>query len=116
MPVTINPTNVVFNDGTTQTTAFTGAAGVTSVATGNGLSGGTITTSGTLTIACPTFATVGSYMIGAAFGPSSLGTNYSSLSAYAIDGCGTSVPVAQPGTWKFMGSTQAGSSLYCRVS
>jgi len=34
---------------------------VTSVATGNGLSGGTITTSGTLTVACPTFNTVGSY-------------------------------------------------------
>ena len=34
----------------------TGGSGtVTSVATGNGLSGGTITTTGTLTVACPTF-------------------------------------------------------------
>lgn len=39
-------------------------AGVTSVATGNGLSGGTITTSGTLTVTAPTANTVGSYVYG----------------------------------------------------
>ena len=40
----------------------TGGSGtVTSVATGNGLSGGTITSTGTLTIAAPTFNSVGSY-------------------------------------------------------
>lgn len=43
----------------------TGGTGtVTSVATGNGLQGGTITTSGTLSVACPAFNTVGSYCLG----------------------------------------------------
>jgi hypothetical protein len=41
----------------------TGGSGtVTSVATGNGLQGGTITGSGTLSVACPAFNTVGSYV------------------------------------------------------
>lgn len=62
MPTTtINGTGITFPNGTTQTTAASGAGTVTSVATGNGLSGGTITTSGTLTVACPTFNSVGSY-------------------------------------------------------
>jgi len=62
MAITVSGTSIVFNDATTQTTAFTGGGGtVTSVATGNGLTGGTITSSGTLTVACPTFNTVGSY-------------------------------------------------------
>ena len=40
----------------------TGGSGtVTSIATGNGLSGGTITSTGTLTIAAPTFNSIGSY-------------------------------------------------------
>jgi hypothetical protein len=43
----------------------TGGSGtVTSVATGNGLSGGTITSTGTLTIAAPTFNSIGSCCIG----------------------------------------------------
>ena len=37
---------------------------VTSVATGNGLSGGTITSSGTLQIAAPSYGSVGSYVYG----------------------------------------------------
>jgi hypothetical protein len=48
-----NPSGYTTNTGT-----------VTSVATGNGLSGGTITTSGTLAIAAPGFNTVGSYVFG----------------------------------------------------
>ena len=43
------------------TVSATGGGTVTSVATGNGLSGGTITTSGTLVVACPSFNSVGSY-------------------------------------------------------
>jgi hypothetical protein len=62
MAVSINGTTLTFNDATTMTTAATGT--VTSVATGNGLSGGTITTSGTLTIAAPTFNSVGSWCLG----------------------------------------------------
>jgi hypothetical protein len=38
-----------------------GAGTVTSVATGNGLQGGTITSTGTLSVACPAANTVGSY-------------------------------------------------------
>ena len=44
-------------------TAGTGT--VTSVATGNGLSGGTITSTGTLVVAAPSFNSVGSYCFGA---------------------------------------------------
>ena len=90
MTVTVSGTTITFNDATTQTTApvntnanvtsvsagsgisvsattgaivvsATGGGTVTSVATGNGLSGGTITSTGTLTIACPSFNSVGSY-------------------------------------------------------
>jgi hypothetical protein len=43
------------------TVSATGGGTVTSVATGNGLSGGTITGSGTLVIAAPDFNSVGSY-------------------------------------------------------
>ena len=58
------------NGGVTSVNGLTGAVTVTpnpgtvtSVATGNGLSGGTITSSGTLTIAAPAFNTVGYYII-----------------------------------------------------
>jgi hypothetical protein len=58
--------------GTTGPQGSQGAAGtnapggtVSSVATGNGLSGGTITTTGTLTVAAPSFNSVGSYCLGA---------------------------------------------------
>ena len=112
MPVSLNNTQIVFNDATTQTTSgvtavnvstgisssggktptltntgvtsltaagtvslsgstgaitITGTGGsgtVTSVATGNGLQGGTITSTGTLSVACPGFNTVGSYVQG----------------------------------------------------
>jgi hypothetical protein len=59
MPISMNNTTLTFNNGTTMTTAATGT--VSSVATGNGLQGGTITTSGTLSVACPGANTVGSY-------------------------------------------------------
>lgn len=63
MTITVGGTSITFNDSTTQSTAGLTSA-VTSVATGNGLSGGTITTTGTLTIAAPSANTVGSYVIG----------------------------------------------------
>ena len=130
MPITVSGTAITFNDATTQTTAFTGGSGtVTSVATGNGLQGGTITTSGTLSVACPTYGTVGSYIF--AFfengGPVS-GTNYAggtstnqiaSNSLNAVDFNDTR-RVNPGGTWKWMGSTPSFPSnwigLACRVS
>jgi len=58
------------NGGVTSVNGSTGAVTVTqnpgtvtSVATGNGLSGGTITSSGTLTIAAPTEGSIGSYVL-----------------------------------------------------
>ena len=54
--------NVLTSNGTTWQSSALSA--VTSVATGNGLSGGTITTTGTLAIAAPSFNSVGSYVWG----------------------------------------------------
>jgi hypothetical protein len=46
------------------TVTASGGGTVTSVATGNGLSGGTITSSGTLVVAAPAWNSVGSYVFG----------------------------------------------------
>jgi hypothetical protein len=131
MPISVSGTTITFNDATTQTTA--GRPGtVTSVATGNGLQGGAITTSGTLSVACPTFNTVGSYVLGCMNGnPNSAtsGTNYGvgsganqmSSGAVGRTNCGY-VGISQnnlSGTWKWMGATGTLSeitSVACRVS
>jgi hypothetical protein len=145
MPITVSGTSITFNDATTQTTAFTGGGGtVTSVATGNGLSGGTITTSGTLVVACPTYNTVGSYVQGGwtnNCGGQSLnsGSNYSAGGGNRQIFATTMTANAGPegsymgftrsenisGTWKLMGGSSTGTqpmgsaangSLFCRVS
>lgn len=131
MPISINNTTLTFNDATTQTTA--GQPGtVTSVATGNGLSGGTITTTGTLTVACPTANTVGSYaMIGSPFyGPSfttTFGTNYATgtgggqMQAFSVvqPACDKatlhSVSSNISGTWKYLGASLTDSASRCGV-
>jgi hypothetical protein len=138
MPITVSGTSITFNDSTTQTTA--GAPGtVTSIATGNGLSGGTITSTGTLIVACPTFNTVGSYCFvcnlsgnGSTF---TSGSNYSAgsgngqLSSCGMIGNGFSEGTTYTpnttnnlsGTWKWMSGTIAYNNagtfgLACRVS
>jgi hypothetical protein len=131
MAITVNATAITFNNGTVQTTAGTGT--VSSVATGNGLSGGTITTTGTLSVACPTENSVGSYCIlcmnngggGATFtfgqnkaiqnagngawqGPASIRFNQ----ADAV------VATDLTGTWKYLGPTSNQENslvLGCRV-
>jgi len=137
MPVTIRSTDILFNNGTTQSTAATGT--VTSVATGNGLSGGTITTSGTLVVACPTQNTVGSYAF-MQLRPSSsggFGTNYGvgsggnqvMVGMITPDSTATNQGNDQTfgwnlttsgvsGTWKWMGSVNGGNhfAIACRVS
>lgn len=122
MPITVSGTTITFNDSTTQTTA--GKTGtVTSVATGNGLSGGTITTTGTLTVACPTFNSVGSYcFIGAESDTFTSGTNYaagaggSQMKSQAEVGSGHVSTNNLSGTWKWMGSIANGScAVTCRV-
>lgn len=137
MPITVSGTAITFNDATTQTTAFTGGGGtVTSVATGNGLQGGTITTSGTLSVACPTFNTVGSYVFVGVdspqgnFNPTS-GSNYGAGTGNGMQsGCINAGPEGVSfqrqnnlsGTWKWMGSNGTSGNLYnfaclaCRVS
>jgi len=100
----------------------TGGSGtVTSVATGNGLSGGTITSTGTLTVACPTFNTVGSYCTGYSFADGSppdtimtAGSNYAvgggrnQIQRGAVTsrgGTGIGGSTGLSGTWKWMGDT-----------
>ncbi|NBP66674.1 MAG: hypothetical protein EBU66_18760 [Bacteroidetes bacterium] len=101
---------------------------VTSVATGNGLQGGTITTSGTLSIACPGINTVGSYIYAQlqdVFTGMNAGSNYSAgtgrqqIAAWGTDNCGgfnSSYSIS--GTWKLMAGNylSGGRALACRVS
>jgi hypothetical protein len=113
------------------TVSATGGGTVTSVATGNGLSGGTITTSGTLVLAAPSFNSVGSYaavVFEAATNPSS-GSNYSagtggsqlqSLCVNYFYGQQT-ITNNLSGTWKWMGgpdgnSYQKNGGIAVRVS
>lgn len=127
----------VSTSGTQVTVSSSGGAGtVTSVATGNGLSGGTITTSGTLIIACPTHNTVGSYAFimtqggntVATFGSNySAGTNQGQFTAGAIrvnqdnNSFDWSWSNSLSGTWKWLGASVSQSSQYyfgiaCRVA
>jgi len=137
MPITVSGTQITFNDATVQTTAFTGGGGtVTSVATGNGLTGGTITTSGTLSIAAPSFNTVGSYVFGLIFpngGSLTSGTGYAAgLGVNQVHapglgydpGTGSLPVITSPnnlsGTWRYMGGTVSGANYslanFVRVS
>jgi hypothetical protein len=118
--------NVLTSNGTTWTSATGGT--VTSVATGNGLSGGTITSTGTLVVACPTHNTVGSYVFGgiASYQTLTFGSNYaagtgsSQVQAYYADfSPGFFSANSLSGTWKWMAATTAGSpaaGILCRVS
>lgn len=134
MPITVSGTSITFNDATTQTTA--GQPGtVTSVATGNGLSGGTITTSGTLVIACPGVNTVGSYIYAYIFANGATVTQGSNYSAGGGSGANNVQALVsgyngciQPfytgsnslsGTWKWMAATNTNRELFgiaCRVA
>lgn len=113
MPISINNTTLTFNNGTTMTTAATGT--VSSVATGNGLTGGTITTSGTISIAPPTYQSVGSYLglqndANTAMTPNS---NYSGNVCIIRGFTSSSVTNlgAATGTWR-MSSATAGDWFY----
>lgn len=127
------------NQTITNTSSASGT--VTSVATGNGLQGGTITTSGTLSVACPGFNTVGSYVFAYVWLNGS-GANVSSGGSYAAGTSGatnqiwsvTMVDVGCSGryqqspnisgTWRWMSgpsNSGAGSPIWalgiaCRIS
>jgi hypothetical protein len=125
--------SVSASTGSVTITGTGGSGTVTSVATGNGLSGGTITSTGTLIIACPTYNTVGAYVFGqvGAMLPSSggnyaagAGVNQCRASSMQFD-CFTRMIATNnlSGTWKWMagsGSSCYGASttfgILCRVS
>ena len=117
------------------TISSTATGTVTSVATGNGLSGGTITSTGTLIIACPTFNSVGSYaqiLCQTNANDLTSGSNYAAGTGqlqfqscqFAIGGCNYQYVSVNnlSGTWKYMGSTGRGTgndksmAIACRVS
>ncbi len=130
MAITSTGTQLTFNDATVQSTAFTGA--VTSVATGNGLQGGTITSTGTLSVACPTFNTVGSYCFAMYYRNNS--TNISSGDNRSAGGGTAQIQTALfredesawnyqnnlSGTWKWMAASSSNGvyniGVACRVS
>ena len=127
MAISVSGTTITFNDATTQTTA--GKSGtVTSVATGNGLSGGTITTTGTLVVACPSFNSVGSYCFvlfaNVSAGGLTSGSNYSAgTGADQVRSATTKLNVTNnlSGTWKWMAGSLSGcdtsvGGIACRVS
>jgi hypothetical protein len=106
-----------------------GAGTVTSVATGNGLSGGTITSTGTLTVACPSFNSVGSYCFAQLNSDAGAGgTNYSAgnggsqIQSSTILGSllNTIATNNLSGTWKWMASAggvgENNIGIGCRVS
>jgi hypothetical protein len=116
------------------TAASNGPSGITAIATGNGLSGGPITTSGTLTIACPNANSVGSYALVTSLngGTFTYGVNYAAGTAANQLGTacvyqesGETYSAISPstelsGTWKWMGRTitsnQYACAIACRVS
>ena len=131
--------NLLTSNGTTWVSAAAPSGGVTSVATGNGLSGGTITTTGTLVIACPASNTVGSYASVVVYvnngGSVAFGSNYpvgsiggdgvvELTNEAATDLWATAKTGSISGTWKFMtaGANSAAANqvgligIACRVS
>jgi trimeric autotransporter adhesin len=121
-------TNVTISGSTGAVTInAAGGSAVTSVATGNGLSGGTITSTGTLTIAAPSYNSVGSYVHGGTTGnPSTIsgggtiaaGGGGTQLQAFNWTGCG-GWSNNLSGTWRLMaGNYSSGGSItvWVRVS
>jgi hypothetical protein len=153
-PITSSGTLNITNTGVTSVTAGTGisisastggititnsapnvgSGTVTSVATGNGLSGGTITTTGTLVLACPTENSVGSYAIvymyfspgqSVAFGSNyAAGSGFNQVSLTLISSTNRSSSTGSiSGTWKWLSLGGAFNTCYgdatglaCRVA
>jgi hypothetical protein len=103
-----------------QTIAATGGGTVTSVATGNGLQGGTITTTGTLSITAPSYTSVGSYMVlqKGSGNPVAVNVNYSGSNCNILgtDACGGGAGYGTaPGTWRSLGAIYGSSAQYLGV-
>lgn len=128
MASSLNGTGLTFSSGATLN-----SPPVTSVATGNGLSGGTITTTGTLAIAAPSFNSVGSYSFAYKTTSGSIAAG-NTVAGSALLYCDVQCPDGGPGgsflngqgnlsgTWRAMsnGTGPAGGYLFgiiwCRVS
>jgi mucin-19 len=121
--------SVSASTGSVTITGTGGSGTVTSVATGNGLQGGTITSSGTLSVACPSFNTVGSYVCaffnvtGGAASISSGGTvsaGGGNLQLQSIEFINGGTVNNLSGTWRWMsapnGTNAPASGIACRVS
>jgi hypothetical protein len=107
--------NVLRSNGTTWTSSALSA--VTSVATGNGLSGGTITSTGTLVIAAPAFQSIGSYVTGVRAVNSVANTSYAGSGIQILDTGGTVVFSSITGTWLCLGMDPGyGAGQFVRVS
>jgi hypothetical protein len=93
---------------------------VTSVATGNGLSGGTITTSGTLVLDAPAFNSVGGYyLIGwNNTGARNVGSTYSGGNWFNLDaaGCINFSGYSPAGTYRMLGGIAGPYFLAVRIS
>lgn len=105
MASSLNGTGLTFSSGATLN-----SPPVTSVATGNGLTGGTITTTGTLAIAAPGFNTVGSYVTGVWSGTGGLASGSTASAGAGANQVSSSNIGGSPtnnlsGTWRWMGST-----------
>jgi hypothetical protein len=103
------------------TISVSGAGTVTSVATGNGLQGGTITSSGTLSITAPSYQSIGSYGTFtniSGLNELTLNTNYSGTRCTPAgqnnDGDPVYGPTA-PGTWRMLGRSSATNSYWLGV-
>ena len=119
--------NYLRSNGTTWVSQAGATGTVSSVATGNGLSGGTITTTGTLTIACPASNSVGSTCTGVGFGGGggfggyNYGSNYAAGTAGGQVNLGSGGPLT--GTWRWFanntGALDANTAVggfICKVS
>lgn len=113
--------SVSASSGAVTITGTGGSGTVTSVATGNGLQGGTITSTGTLSVACPSLNTVGSYalfIVRDGTGTTNAGGTRASGFNYS-DTAGRNAG-APSGTWRCMGHSapDGGDSIttWCRVS
>jgi hypothetical protein len=97
--------NILTSNGTAWTSTTPAAGGVTSVATGNGLSGGTITSTGTLVIAAPAWSSIGSGITGVRVGFNSVpNTSYAGSSISILDASGNTIYNGITGTWLCLGA------------
>jgi len=100
------------------TIASSGGSGtVTSVATGNGLSGGTITSTGTLVIAAPAWLSIGSSVTGYRTTSTAANTSYAGSGIQILNSDGSVTFGSITGTWLALGGDPSyGTSQFVRTS